>query len=176
MVRTFYVTNATSAQEFQEIATAIRTVADIRRVFTYTAQKAMVIRGSLDAVALAEKVIHDLDKPKSEVIVDVIVMQANSARNARSGGEPGECLRQRGLEHSIRIYASKSGSDQWNGLEFRHRDWHGDRDSTGTGTGHRHWHDDGNRNQQRQSANWFPLRESVIFRPMIFRHRFLARC
>jgi general secretion pathway protein D len=80
VVKTFYVTNATSAQEFQEIATAVRTVADIRRVFTYTAQKAMVIRGSLDAVALAEKVIHDLDKPKSEVIVDVIVMQANSSR------------------------------------------------------------------------------------------------
>jgi general secretion pathway protein D len=80
IVKTFYITNATSAQEFQEIATAVRTVADIRRVFTYTAQKAMVIRGPVDAVGLAEKVIHDLDKPKSEVIIDVIVMQANSAR------------------------------------------------------------------------------------------------
>lgn len=80
VVRTFYVTNATSVQEFQEIATAIRTVADIRRVFTYNAQKAMVVRGSLDAVALAEKLVHDLDKPKSEVIIDVIIMQANSER------------------------------------------------------------------------------------------------
>ncbi len=80
VVKTFYVTNATSVQEFQEIATAIRTVADIRRVFTYNAQKAMVVRGSLDAVALAEKLVHDLDKPKSEVIIDVIIMQANSER------------------------------------------------------------------------------------------------
>jgi general secretion pathway protein D len=40
----------------------------------------MVVRGSLDAVALAEKLVHDLDKPKSEVIVDVIVMQASSER------------------------------------------------------------------------------------------------
>ena len=60
--------NATSAQEFQEIATAVRTVADIRRVFTYNAQKAMIVRGNVDAVELAEKMIHDLDKPKSEVV------------------------------------------------------------------------------------------------------------
>jgi general secretion pathway protein D len=80
VVKVFYVTNATSVQEFQEIATAVRTVAEIRRVYTYNAQKAMVVRGTQDQVALAEKLVHDLDKPKSEVVVDVIVMEANSAR------------------------------------------------------------------------------------------------
>jgi general secretion pathway protein D len=80
VVRVFYITNTTTVQEFQEIATAIRTVAEIRRVFTYNAQKAMVVRGTLDQVALAEKLVHDLDKPKSEVIVDVLVMEANSER------------------------------------------------------------------------------------------------
>ena len=50
VVKTFYITNATSVQEFQEIATAIRTVAEIRRVFTYNAQKAIVVRGTQDAV------------------------------------------------------------------------------------------------------------------------------
>ena len=80
VVKVFYVTNATSVQEFQEIATAIRTVAEIRRVFTYNAQKAMIVRDTVDKVALAEKLVHDLDKPKSEVVVDVIVMQANSER------------------------------------------------------------------------------------------------
>jgi len=96
VVKTFYVTNATSAQEFQEIATAVRTVADIRRVFTYNAQKAMIVRGSIDAVQLAEKMVHDLDKPKAEVVVDMIVMQANSDRSKQlaasivnSSGTPG---------------------------------------------------------------------------------------
>jgi general secretion pathway protein D len=79
VVKTFYITNATSVQEFQEIATAIRTVADIRRVFTYNAQKAMIVRGASDAVALAEKLVHDLDKPKSEVVIDIVVMQSNSS-------------------------------------------------------------------------------------------------
>ena len=78
VVKVFYVTNATSVQEFQEIATAIRTVAEIRRVFTYNAQRAMIVRDTVDKVALAEKLVHDLDKPKSEVVVDVLVMEANS--------------------------------------------------------------------------------------------------
>ena len=80
VVKVFYITNATSVQEFQEIATAIRTVAEIRRVFTYNAQRAMIVRDTVDKVALAEKLVHDLDKPKAEVVVDVIVMEANSQR------------------------------------------------------------------------------------------------
>jgi general secretion pathway protein D len=80
VVKVFYVTNATSVQEFQEIATAVRTVAEIRRVFTYNAQRAMIVRDTVDKVALAEKLVHDLDKPKSEVVVDVMVMEANSER------------------------------------------------------------------------------------------------
>ena len=80
VVKVFYITNATSVQEFQEIATAIRTVAEIRRVFTYNAQRAMIVRDTVDKVALAEKLVHDLDKPKSEVVVDIIVMSANSER------------------------------------------------------------------------------------------------
>ncbi|HSR08139.1 MAG TPA: tetratricopeptide repeat protein [Bryobacteraceae bacterium] len=80
VVKVFYVTNATSVQEFQEIATAIRTVAEIRRVFTYNAQRAIIVRDTVDKVALAEKLVHDLDKPKSEVVVDVMIMQVNSER------------------------------------------------------------------------------------------------
>jgi general secretion pathway protein D len=95
VVKVFYVTNVTSVQEFQEIATAIRTVAEIRRAFTYNAQKAIIVRGWADQVALAEKMIHDLDKPKSEVVIDVIVMQVNSqysrslAATIASGGTAG---------------------------------------------------------------------------------------
>jgi general secretion pathway protein D len=43
-------------------------------------QKALVVRGSADAVALAEKLVHDLDKPKSEVVIDVLIMEANTSR------------------------------------------------------------------------------------------------
>lgn len=79
VVRTFYLKNTTTAQELQEIATAIRSVTEIRRVFTYNAQNAILVRGTVDQVALTEKLVQDLDKPKSEVIVDVVVMEVNSA-------------------------------------------------------------------------------------------------
>ena len=95
VVKVFYVTNVTSVQEFQEIATTIRTVAEIRRVFTYNAQKALIVRGTADQVALTEKLIHDLNKTKSEVVIDVIVLQVNSnysrslAATIASGGTAG---------------------------------------------------------------------------------------
>ncbi|MBY0506995.1 MAG: hypothetical protein K2X03_23970 [Bryobacteraceae bacterium] len=80
VVKTFYLQNVTSAQELQEIATVIRTVTDIRRLLTYNGQMAMTIRGSVDQINLAQKVILDLDKAKGEVVIDVLVMEANRVK------------------------------------------------------------------------------------------------
>jgi general secretion pathway protein D len=80
VVKVFYLTNVTSQQELQEVVTAIRTVAEIQKIFTYQAQNAIIVRGEADKVALAEKMISDLDKPKGEVLVDVLVMEVNRAK------------------------------------------------------------------------------------------------
>ncbi|MGI8742178.1 MAG: cohesin domain-containing protein [Bryobacteraceae bacterium] len=77
VVKVFYLKNVTSVQEFQEIVTAVRSITDIRRMFPYNAQNAVMCRGSVDQIALAEKLFHDLDKAKAEVVVDLIVMEAN---------------------------------------------------------------------------------------------------
>ena len=95
VVKVFYLQNVTTVQELQEIATTIRSVTDIRRLFTYNAQSAIVVRASADQVALAEKLISDLDKPKAEVVVDVMVIEANKTRTRdlaatlTSGGKNG---------------------------------------------------------------------------------------
>lgn len=78
VMKVFYLTNVTTPQELQEIVTAVRSVADIQRLFVYNAQNAIIARGEADRIALAEKIIHDLDKPKSEVVVDVLVFQVFS--------------------------------------------------------------------------------------------------
>jgi general secretion pathway protein D len=78
VMRVFYLSNVTTPQELQEIVTAVRSVADIQRLFVYNAQNAIIARGEADRIALAEKIIHDLDKPKSEVVVDVLVLQVSS--------------------------------------------------------------------------------------------------
>ena len=80
VVKTFYLKNLTTPQELQEVATILRAVTDIRRVFTYNAQNIVMVRGEIDKVLLAEKLVADLDKPKGEVVIDVLVMEANRAR------------------------------------------------------------------------------------------------
>ncbi len=63
VVRIYYITNAQTIQQFQEIATAIRTVAEIRRVFTYNAQKAIIARGSPDQMGFFDWLLPQMDRP-----------------------------------------------------------------------------------------------------------------
>src|ERR1039457_2109724 len=78
VAKVFYLSNVSTPQELQEIVNAVRSVADIQRFFPYNAQNAIIAKGSADQVALAEKILHDLDKPRSEVVVDIIVMEAST--------------------------------------------------------------------------------------------------
>lgn len=77
VTRVFYLTNTTSAPEIQEVMTAVRTVTNVRNIYPVSSQNALVIRGTTDQIELAEKIILDMDKPKSEVLVDMIVMEVN---------------------------------------------------------------------------------------------------
>lgn len=79
VVRVFYLSNVTQQAELNEIVTLIRTVTDMQKIFTSTPLNAIVVRGEADKVRLAEKLIAAVDKPKSEVIVDVMVMEVNRA-------------------------------------------------------------------------------------------------
>jgi len=95
VVKTFYLSNTTTVQELQEIATAVRAVTEVRRLFTYNGQNVIIIRGTVDQVGLAEKLIQDLDKPRAEVVVDVVVMELSKTRtrdlaaSLANGGVPG---------------------------------------------------------------------------------------
>jgi len=78
VTRVFYLQNVFQPAELQEIVNVVRTACDINRVFPFNAQFALVVRGEADRVELAAKLIHDLDKPKSEVLVDILIMEASS--------------------------------------------------------------------------------------------------
>ena len=78
VVKVFYLHNPTSTQEFSEMVTAVRSVTDVRRMFQFNGENAVVVRDTVDKVALVEKLLHDLDKPKAEVVIDVIVMDISS--------------------------------------------------------------------------------------------------
>ncbi|MDX2150214.1 MAG: cohesin domain-containing protein [Bryobacteraceae bacterium] len=81
VVKVFYLTNLTKPQDLQEWLTAVRTISDIRRIFPVNALNAIVVRGTPDQVALAEKLIVDMDKPRAEVVVDVVVMEASRSKS-----------------------------------------------------------------------------------------------
>ncbi len=85
VVKVFYLKNPTSNQEFQEIVTAVRSVTDVRRMFQFNAENAVVVRDTVDKVALVEKLLHDLDKPKAEVVIDVIIMDVSSDVSSQIG-------------------------------------------------------------------------------------------
>jgi len=78
VVKVFYLQNVLTTQELTEISTAVRTAVDLQKVMIYNAQNAIIVRGEADKVALAAKIIADLDKPKGEVLVDVLVMTVSS--------------------------------------------------------------------------------------------------
>jgi general secretion pathway protein D len=77
-VKTFYLQNPTTPQDLTEIITALRSVTDCRRLYQAAAINAVVARCSVDELGLVEKLIHDLDKAKSEVLVDVLVLDVNT--------------------------------------------------------------------------------------------------
>ena len=81
VVKIFYLKNVSTVPELNEIATDVRTICDIRRLFPYSAQMALIVRAEADRVALAEKVIADLDKPKAEVVIDVLVLETNRSKD-----------------------------------------------------------------------------------------------
>lgn len=62
-IRVFYLPHTATVQQFQEVATMVRTIAETRRLFTYNASKAMIVRGTADQLALTNWMVHELAKP-----------------------------------------------------------------------------------------------------------------
>ncbi len=77
VLKVFYLSNVNTPQELQEIVNAVRAVTELTRLMPYNSQNAIIARGEADRVALAEKIISDLDKPRAEVVIDVLVLQAS---------------------------------------------------------------------------------------------------
>lgn len=75
VIRTFYLTNLSQPNELQDLVNIMRTLLDTQRLQQFPSQQAIVVRGTPDQIALAEKLIDDLDKSRPEVVVDVVIMQ-----------------------------------------------------------------------------------------------------
>ena len=85
VLKTFYLTNLSQPTELQDVVNAIRAVLDVQRVQQLLSQNALVVRGTPDQIALAEKLVDDLDKARPEVIIDIDVMQISKDKSHTLG-------------------------------------------------------------------------------------------
>src|SRR5580658_7942736 len=85
VLKTFYLTNLSAPTELQDVVNAIRAVLDVQRVQQLLSQNALVVRGTPDQIALAEKLVEDLDKARPEVIIDIDVMQISKDKSRTLG-------------------------------------------------------------------------------------------
>jgi general secretion pathway protein D len=88
VLKTFYLTNLSQPTELQDVVNAIRAVLDVQRVQQLLSQNALVVRGTPDQIALAQKLVEDLDKARPEVLIDIAVMQVSKDRSRTLGLNP----------------------------------------------------------------------------------------
>jgi len=61
--RTFYLTHTATTQQFHEVATVIRTIADIQQISTDNDQKSVTLHATAPQIAMAEWPFNELDSP-----------------------------------------------------------------------------------------------------------------
>jgi len=88
VIKTFYLSNLSQPTELQDVVNAMRTILEVQRIQQLPSQNAIVVRGTPDQVALAEKLVDDIDKPKPEVVVEVAVMQVSRQKMRTLGISP----------------------------------------------------------------------------------------
>ena len=80
VMKTFYLENASTAADLQEVVGTLKGMLDISHIQTNAAHSSITIRGTVDQVVMADKLISSFDKPKPEVVIDIAVMQVSRDR------------------------------------------------------------------------------------------------
>ena len=88
VIKTFYLSNLSQPTELQDVVNALRQILEIQRLQPLPSEGAIVVRGTPDQIALAQKLVGDLDRSKPEVVVDIAVMQINRDKNRTLGISP----------------------------------------------------------------------------------------
>jgi general secretion pathway protein D len=90
VLRTFYLSNVVVAQDLTEITTGLRQLLELKHIQQVNAQNAIIIRDTPDKLALADKIIKDIDRAKPEVVIQVEVLQARLDKLRNLGITPGQ--------------------------------------------------------------------------------------
>jgi general secretion pathway protein D len=80
VMKTFYLRNAATPEALQLAAGTLKSILDINRIQVTPELRSLTLRGTPDQMIFAQKLLSDIDKPKSEVVVEVMVMEVNRNR------------------------------------------------------------------------------------------------
>jgi general secretion pathway protein D len=80
ILKTVYLSNPLSPADRTAITTALKQILGLQRIIDNPDSNAIVIRDTPERVAQAEKLIHDLDRGKAEILIEVAVVEADRNR------------------------------------------------------------------------------------------------
>ena len=114
VMKTFYLKNAATPADLQQAAGTLKGILDINRIQVTPEQRSLTLRGTPDQMVLAQKLLTDIDKPKAEVVIDVMVMEVSRDRSRTDRNKSShQRIRYPG---SWRKSSSSSGSSSGSGL------------------------------------------------------------
>jgi general secretion pathway protein D len=79
-LKTIYLSNPLAAADRTAITTALKQVLGLQRIIDNPDSNAIVIRDNPVKIAAAEQLIHDLDRSKAEIVMEVEVVEADRDR------------------------------------------------------------------------------------------------
>lgn len=80
VLKTVYLSNPLQAADRTAITTALKQILGLQRIIDNPDANAIVVRDTPEKVAAAEKLIHDLDRGKAEILIEVAVIEADRNR------------------------------------------------------------------------------------------------
>jgi general secretion pathway protein D len=88
VMKTFYLRNSATQSDLQQAAGTLKAILDISRIQLTPEQRSLTLRCTPDQMVLAQKLIGDIDKPKAEVMIDVMVMEVSRDKLHTIGTNP----------------------------------------------------------------------------------------
>lgn len=85
VMKTFYLRNASTPADLQQAAGTLKGILDISHIQVTPELRSLTLRGTPDQIILAQKLLTDIDKPKSEVVIDVLVMEVSTDKTRTLG-------------------------------------------------------------------------------------------
>ncbi|MFL6196310.1 MAG: cohesin domain-containing protein [Thermoanaerobaculia bacterium] len=76
VIQTFFLSNS----EVKDMLQILRSLIDARKIATNEQLNAIILRDTVDKVKVAERIIQANDKSKAEVVIDVELLQINTAK------------------------------------------------------------------------------------------------